>query len=181
MDIKYVSTDVERLEVRDFLAEHIPGIAQTAVPATAMDSAYAPLVAAIRSEENTIVAAALTCRAQVAAGASMTGIGRQMFGTALDKHSELDLLAVAPQARGAGLGTALVNDLQGELVSNGVRVWFGNVTEDLEVDKLRGFYARLGFTVLGDGQPLPPLLGKQWVPPFAEMPAFFFYKLLPKQ
>lgn len=181
MDVTYAATDVERLEVREFLADHIPGIAPTAVPVTAMDPAYTPLVPMIRGDDNQIVAAALTCRAQLAAAAAMTGKGEQTFGTALDKHSELDLLAVAEHARGNGLGTLLVNALQDKLVQNGIRVWFGNVTEDLNVGQLRAFYTRLGFKVLDDRQPLPPLLGKQWVPPFAQMPAFSFYKLLPKQ
>ena len=181
MDITYAATDVERLEVREFLADHIPGIAPTAVPVTAMVAAYTPLVPLIRGDDSQVVAAALTCRAKLAAGAAMTGMGAQTFGTALDRHSELDLLAVAKHARGNGLGTLLVNDLQDKLVEKGVRVWFGNVTEDLNVDQLRVFYTRLGFKVLDDRQPLPPLLGKQWVAPFAEMPVFFFYKLLPKR
>ncbi|WP_040320056.1 hypothetical protein [Aeromicrobium marinum] len=71
MEIQYASTDAERLEVRQFLAEHIPGIAITAVPATAMDTAYAPLVPVIRAGSGQILAAALTCRAQVAAGAKL--------------------------------------------------------------------------------------------------------------
>jgi GNAT superfamily N-acetyltransferase len=181
VDITYVSTDVERLEVHDFLTQHIPGIAPTAVPVTAMDAVYTPLVPVIRDDDDQIVAAALTCRAQLAAGAAMAGMGLKTFGTALDKHSELDLLAVADRARGSGLGTMLVNDMQDKLVQRGVRIWFGNATKDSDVDRLRGFYLGLGFKVLGNGQPLPPLLGKQWVPAFAETPAFFFYKLLPKQ
>lgn len=181
MDIEYVSTDAERLEVRDFVAEHIPGIADTAVPVTAMDAAYAPLVPVVRNDSNQIMAAALTCRAQVAAGAAMTGMGQTIFGTALDKHSELDLLAVAEDARGNGLGTLLVNDLEAKLVQRGVRVWFGNVTKDSDAEQLRKFYSELGFKVLANGQPLPPLLGKQWVPPHVEPPVFFFYKLLAKE
>lgn len=181
MDIQYVSTDAERLEVREFLAEHIPGIASTAVPATAMDTAYAPLVPVVRDDGGQIVAAALSCRAQVAAGAAMTGMGLRMFGPALDRHSELDLIAVAEDARGNGLGTRLVNDMEAALVRRGVRVWFGNVTEGTDIAQLRKFYSGLGFTVLADGQPLPPLLGVQWVPPFAEPPVFFFYKLLSKR
>ena len=178
MDIEYVSTDTGRVEVRDFIAEHIPGIAATAVPVTAIDAAYAPHVPVVRNDDGRIIAAALTCRAQVAAGAAMTGRGQQMFGTALDKHSELDLLAVAGDARGNGLGTLLVNDMEAKLMHQGVRVWFGNVTADSDVRRLRKFYSELGFTVLADGQTLPPLLGKQWVPPFVEPPVFFFYKLL---
>lgn len=181
MEIQYVSTDAERLEVRDFLAEHIPGIADTAVPAKTMDIAYNPLVPVVRDESGQIVAAALTCRAQLAAGAALTGMGQKMFGTALDRHSELDLIAVAEDARGNGLGTRMVNDMEAELVRRGVRVWFGNVTEGSDITRLRTYYSRLGFKVLADGQPLPPLLGKQWVPPFAEPPVFFFYKLLIKR
>lgn len=180
VDITYVSADAERLEVRDFLAAHIPGIASTAVPATAMDAAYAPLVPVVRAEDGRILAAALTCRSQVAAAAAMTGRGEQLFGAALERHSELDLLAVAEDVRGQGLGTLLIKDMQERLVERGVRVWFGNVSVSSDADRLRGFYSTLGFKVLGNGQPLPPLLGKEWIPPFAELPAYFFYRRLPR-
>ena len=180
MAVEYATTDLERLQIRDFLAEHLPDIAETAVPVTAMDAAYAPLVPVIRGEDDEILAAALTCRAQVAAGAAMVPRLATAFGRALDRHSELDLLAVAVHARGQGLGTELVNDMEGHLIQRGVKVWFGNVVGDGHVDRLREFYSRLGFTVLDDGQPLPPFFGRNWIPPGVEMPAFFFYKTLPK-
>ncbi|MFC0222844.1 GNAT family N-acetyltransferase [Nocardioides zeicaulis] len=181
MEIAYASSDEERREVRDFLAKHIDDIAETAVPAPSMDYAFKPLVPLIRGEDGQIVAAALTCRALLAGSAVITGRAEQMFGTALDRHSELDLLAVAEGARGDGLGTRLVHDLESKLAAQGVRVWFGNVTAGNDVERLRAFYSRLGFTVLADGQPLPPLLGRQWAPPLTEEPVFVFYKKLARQ
>jgi GNAT superfamily N-acetyltransferase len=180
MEITYASSDEERKEVRDFLAKHIDDIAETAVPATSMDYAFKPLVPLVRGEQGHIVAAALTCRAFMAGSAAVTGLAEQMFGSALDRHSELDLLAVAEEARGQGLGTSLVKELESKLAAQGVRVWFGNVTAGSDVEQLRSFYSGLGFTVLADGQPLPPLLGRQWTPPLTEEPVFFFYKVVPK-
>jgi GNAT superfamily N-acetyltransferase len=178
VEITYASSDDERREVRDFLAEHIDGIAETAVPATSLDYAFKPLVPLFRGEEGQVVAAALTCRAFIAGSAVLTGRAEQMFGTALDRHSELDLLAVAEGSRGEGLGTSLVEELESKLAAQGVRVWFGNVTAGNDVERLRSFYSRLGFTVLADGQPLPPLLGRQWTPPLTEEPVFVFYKMV---
>ena len=65
------------------------------------------------------------------------------------------------------------------LRERGVKVWFGNATNDLEVTRLRAFYAHHGFTVLAEGQPLPPLLGREWVAPSAGPSAFYFYKTIP--
>jgi hypothetical protein len=48
----------------------------------------------------------------------------------------------------------------------------------MEVDRLRTFYSPHGFTVLENGQPLPPFFGRNWMPPSAVPPACFFYKQL---
>lgn len=175
-EIHYAVTDDERREVRDFLAEHIPGIAPNAVPRLEMDGAYAPLIPVVRGAEGEICGAALTCRSQLAAGARLMPALAAQYASVMDKHSELDLIAVAEDERGRGLGTALMSELEARLVERGVRVWFGNVTHDNDVGRLRGFYVNRGFTVLDEGQPLPPLLGKNWVPPGVAQPAFFFYK-----
>ncbi|WP_405803755.1 hypothetical protein OG729_01595 [Streptomyces sp. NBC_00210] len=66
------------------------------------------------------------------------------------------------------------------LKERGVRIWLGNAPRDLETTRLREFYTRRGFTVLPDGQPLPDPLGRSWVLPTAEQPAFFFYKQIKK-
>lgn len=155
-------------------------IASNAVPKTGMDGTYAPLVPVVRGDEGEIAAAALTCRSQIAVGTSlMPALGAQ-YASVMDKHSELDLLAVAESARGQGVGKLLMRDLEARLAERGVRVWFGNVTHDNDVARLRVFYADLGFTVLDEGQSLPPLLGRTWVPPGVEPSAFFFYKTIYK-
>ena len=88
-------------------------------------------------------------------------------------------IAYRDRAREEG-AAALIAELEARLAERGVRVWFGNVTHDSDVDRLRGFYSSLGFTVLDEGQSLPPLLGKNWVPPGIERPAFYFYKAIRK-
>jgi GNAT superfamily N-acetyltransferase len=96
----------------------------------------------------------------------------------MDRHSELDLMCVVPNARGRGIGSTLVEDMEGRLRDRGVRAWFGNATSDLGTTKLRQFYSRHGFTVLDDGVPLPPLLGRPWVRKGVGRTAFYFYKIL---
>lgn len=151
---------------------------------------YAPLVLRYDDPDTgQLIGGALTCRAQVAAMAQMTGgrLPAQMFGrtgpmidfgSVMDLHNELDLMCVTPPARGRGVGAALLAYMEQNLRSRGVKVWFGNATPDLETDKLREFYGRHGFTVLADGQPLPPLLGRPWIAPTVDRPAFYFYKKL---
>jgi len=185
VDITTADTDDERIAVRDFLAEYIDDIAPNAVPKLQDDDLFKPLVPWVRNESGDIVAAALTCRSQVAAGAAAlerrggpipTAAGRYL--PVLDKHNELDLLAVRPDHRGEGLGSRLLTWMENHLQSNGVRVWFGNVTPSLAVPELRRFYARHGFTTTNPTDGLPPLLGRIWVMPNAESPAFYFYKAL---
>jgi len=82
-------------------------------------------------------------------------------------------------AADALFGSQLLNYLEDQLRQRGVRVWFGNATPDLDVDRLRMFYERHGFRVLPDGAPLPPLLGKEWVMPGTAQPTFYLWKRLP--
>jgi len=183
--IQAANSDSERQEVLDLFLNIFDDIAPNAVPMTAHDDLYKPLVLQFRDDgTQQLVGAALTCRAQVAVGSAlMTKSGAQLppagnYTAVLDKHSELDLIGVMPQARNQGIGSQMLAYLEARLSSQGVRVWFGNVSDNLEADRLRPFYASHGFTVLDHGQPLPPLLGRTWVPPSTIPPAFFFYKKL---
>lgn len=182
--ISEATTDAERRAVQELFQACFVDISPSAVPMTSADHLYAPIVAQYVDDAGRLVGAALTCRAQVAvttATAAAMGLPDTGYRSVLDKHSELDLMAVLPDARGQGIGGRLVAYLEDRLRDRGVRVWFGNATADLEVARLREFYARHGFTVLPDGQPLPPLLGKaRWSMPTAERPTFYFYKNLPK-
>ena len=184
MQIRTAETDDERRMIHDFLGQYFP-LAPTAIPSVANNWLYQPIIPYICDDAG-LVGAALTCRAQLAAGAAAMGPAASTHPRAkhylnvVDRHSELDLLAVRPDARGNGVGSQLVDWMQGQLIKRGVRVWFGNVTTGLQVDALRRFYARHGFKLTGAGQLLPPLLGVQWVPPNAEPPAFFFYKVVPR-
>jgi GNAT superfamily N-acetyltransferase len=187
MNITTADTDEDRLVTRDFLAQYIDDIAPDAVPKLSDDDLYRPLVPWIRDASGRVVAAALTCRNRYAAGAAaISRRGDPMppqaakFLSVLDKHSELDLLAVRPDCRGKGLGTSLVRWMEQRLQERGARVWFGNVTSSLEVTDLRRFYASHGFTTTGPNEDLPPLLGRMWIAPNAVRPAFFFYKALTK-
>lgn len=177
--ISEANTDAKRAEVQDLFSRTFQGIAPNAIPAVKDDRLYAPLVLRYHDiETGQLAGAALTCRSEVAVG--MTMMQRLEYAPVLDRHSVLDLMAVAPAFRGRGIGSALVREMEDRLKERGVRIWFGNATRDLETARLREFYARHGFTVLPDGQPLPDLLGRSWVLPTAEQPAFFFYKQIKK-
>jgi GNAT superfamily N-acetyltransferase len=146
---------------------------------TRMDRMYAPLILRCRDDETgELLGASLTCRAQVAAISLMAGGDPLGFGAVLDAHSELDLMAVRPDARGDGIGARLIEQMEQRLRARGVRVWFGNVTPNLNVEALTRFYARNGFNVCELGAPLPPLLGREWEPPNTAPPAFYFWRKL---
>lgn len=159
-------------------------IDEFAVPPTSSDHMYAPLVLRYHDPDTSALAgAALACRAQVAATAMLAGgrlPGNRDYRTVLDKHRELDLMCVAPAFRDRGIGGALLTAMREELAAQGVRVWFGNAIDGYDLDGLRRFYTRHGFTVLADGEPLPPLLGKDWTMPtvVAPAPRFYFYQRL---
>lgn len=184
--ISEARTDAERQEALDLFLGVFDDIAATAVPMTNMDEVYAPIVACYR-EDGRLVGAALTCRAQPAVG-SLTAARLGMplpasgdFTAVKDKHSQLDLIAVLPEARGRGIGAELIAYLEEELRVRGVRVWFGVATSDLELERLRKFYSAHGFVALEPGQPLPRLLGKEWQMAADPRAGFSFYKQLTKR
>jgi hypothetical protein len=76
--------------------------------------------------------------------------------------------------RGKGLGSELVTWLDNELISRGVRAWFGNVTEDREVEPLREFYIRHGFKIRPGTRGCRHSSGRTWVR-HTESPTFHFY------
>ncbi|WP_410666042.1 GNAT family N-acetyltransferase [Amycolatopsis sp. lyj-84] len=187
--IKHADSDAERADVLALFHRVFDDIAPAAVPMTDADAMYAPLVVQYRSSDSgRLLGAALSCRTQLAAGTSML---RPMpsskvllpddrdYRTVLDKHSELDLMADEPEMRGQGIGGAMLNHMETVLRERGARVWFGNVTTDLDTVALRQFYTSHGFNVLEDGHPLPNLPGKNWLP-FGMDPgvAFYFYKAI---
>ena len=178
--ITLATTNEQRAEVQDLFNRVFVGIEENAVPVIEHDYLYAALVPQIRDETGRLIAAAMTCRTQIAAGAIMASRAglpdRSGVLPLLDMHSELDLIAVDPTRRGQGLASQLLRYLEAELASRGVRVWFGNVTANLDVDRLREFYNSHGFNVLPDFEPLPPLLGRDWTLPNSAMPQFYFYK-----
>lgn len=183
--IQVATADDQRRDVGTFLRSQLPYIADDAVPLLRMDEVFAPIVAFITDDDGKIIAAALTCRAQIAAAMLMNArmglphpTGRPDYAPVMDKHSELDLIAVSQDHAGEGLGTALIDFLEVTLRERGVRVWFGNVLPSGDVDRLREFYQTRGFTATTDGGQMPPLLGRDWVMPNTERPAFYFYKKL---
>jgi GNAT superfamily N-acetyltransferase len=180
--IEDVHEDADRAQVQQFLQSIIPGIAPNAVPMSASDGMYSPVIMRAVDDDGHLVGAALSCRAQVAAMASALR-GRTLprlgdFGPVLDAHSELDLLAVAPEVRCQGIGSSLLSAVEGRLRERGVHCWFGNVTPAMDVNRLRSFYSRHGFEVGLPGRPLPPLLGREWVMPGTPPAAFFFWRRL---
>lgn len=181
--ITKATTDSERQEVLEHFLRTFNDIAPDAVPMSRYDDIYAPIVIADRNSSGEILGAALSCRSQVAAAplaAKLRGVSsmRSDYTPVLSKHSELDLISVIPEQRGQGVGSRLIKYLQRELGSRGVKVWFGHITSDLEVDRLRSFYKSHGFKLTEGGQPLPPLLGRTWVAPGTLPAACSFYKKL---
>lgn len=180
MEITLAESNDDRAEAQALFSRIFVDIEDNAVPRVEHDYLYAPLVPLIRDKGGQVIAAAMTCRTQLAAAAIMAkkaGLPDK-FGILplLDKHSELDLLAVDRDHRGQEYGSSLVTYLEEHLARRGVRTWFGNVTVNLDADRLRGFYRSHGFKIVPDFQPLPPLLGRNWVMPSAAMPQFYFYK-----
>lgn len=178
--ITHAVTDEERQEVHALFDRTFKDIAPDGVPMANRNAMYAPIIPTIRNGSGDLIAAAMSCRAQVAAAWTMLrpGVtrGHNDYGAVLERHSELDLIAVEPSARGTGLGSQLVVHIEQILAQRGVRVWFGCATKDLEVPRLEEFYTRLGFKIVPGSQPLPEFLGKRWTLPLAEQPAFYFYK-----
>ncbi|GAA2080839.1 hypothetical protein GCM10009725_13330 [Aeromicrobium tamlense] len=173
-------TEAHRREVLALFLDTFSDIAPTAVPMPHVDHLYRPAIAQVRDDTGALVASALTCVPQKAAGVALLPpqMRPQGLSRAAERVSELDLVAVQPDRRGQGVGQKMIEFLESVLVSRGVRTWFGCATPDLDVAALRHFYARAGFKVLTEGQPLPPLGGQNWSVPFAEAPAFYFWKKL---
>lgn len=181
MDITTARSAEERQELRDFLAKHLHDIAPDAVPKPEWDRNYETVALTVK-REGRLVAGLLTCYTQIASASFMAPEG---MNETMDKvrrlaplHAELDLIAVSPEARSSGLGTVLIAEAEAILKERGTKFWFGCVTDDLEVDRLRGYYQELGFTVLPDGARLPPFKGIEWVPAHSTDAAFWFYKRL---
>jgi GNAT superfamily N-acetyltransferase len=179
--ITLAETETERQDVLALFLDTFADIAPTAVPMPDMDHAYQPLIAQVRDDDTgTLLGAALTCRPQTAAGVAMLPEHMRPPGIskAIDRVSELDLMAVRPDHQKQGLGEQMIRYLEPLLIARGVRAWFGNTTPDLDLDALRRFYGRMGFRVLANGQALPPLGGQEWTMPFTGEPAFYFWKQL---
>lgn len=107
MEIKTADTDDDRVAVRNFLAQYIDDIAPDAVPSLRNDDLFRPLVPWMRDDSGDIVAAALTCRSQVAPGAAaFRKFGQPIHPAAtqylpvLDKHSELLVRILTSLAKG---------------------------------------------------------------------------------
>ncbi len=178
MTISLATSDDELQKVRTLFAATFNDIAPDAVPYTAEGhSTYDVMVVQALDADGILQGAALTNRAQIAVQSMMMG---DPFGYAsvIDKHRELDLLAVRPEARGSGIGAALLEFVEDRLSTKGIDVLFGNATSDLDIVKLRLFYERHGYTVHPSGQPLPTLLGKAWTHPMAPPAVFYFHKML---
>ncbi|SFV23826.1 Acetyltransferase (GNAT) family protein [Micrococcus terreus] len=179
-------TDPERAEVQEFFGLHfadIADIAENAVPVVAHDDLYRPVIPFIRESEGRVVAAALANRPMIAAGSVMMG-GKLPngvdYGPVLDDVYQLDLITVAADHRGQGLGTRLLSAVDAELSARGTRVIFGCVTDEHDVQHLQSFYTAAGFKVLDQGQPLPQFRGRTWVGALDAAPAFYFYRQLPR-
>lgn len=184
--ITTADTSEDRADVQAFFHSHFEEIAPNAVPAVEHDHLYAPVILTVRENDGTgrILAASLSCRTNDIAGALMVPFAGNQFEAArkvAPLHSNLDLLATDPTARGTGLASALIDETEKRLAESGVRVWFGCVTNDLDSTQLRPYYQRHGFTVLDDGAPLPPLVGYDKWNLGKDDVTFHFYKRITNQ
>jgi hypothetical protein len=102
-----------------------------------------------------VLGAGLTCRSQIAVASTHMAI-RSTYGPELDKHSELDLIAVRTDGHRPGVGTALTSFLEERLPAASVQVRFENSPGCIDVERLRASYTRLGFTVGKAGGHRPP-------------------------
>jgi len=177
--ITLATTDADLQAVRQLFAKTFRDIAPDAVPFTREGhQSYGAMVAQAVDSDGRLQGAAMTCRAQIAVTALMLKGDPLGYAPVIDKHRELDLIAVQPDFRASGVGSRLVSFLEEHLVAAGVELLFGNATRDLDLERLRQFYERQGFTVGALGAPLPLLLGKSWTIPNAAQPGFYFYKML---
>lgn len=182
--LSIAESDSDRNKVLTLFLESFKDIAPNAVPMTAVDYMYDPvIVQATDDETGELVGGALSCRTQFFAGVAQFGENAPpqaaQYLNLLSKHSELDLIAVRPDAREHGIGSAMISKIEKILIDHGIRVWIGCATPDMDIAKLRKFYGRHGFTVLPNGAPFPPLLGfPMWSVPVQHPPAFNFYKTL---
>lgn len=173
MTITLATTDADLQAVRQLFADTFRGIAPDTVPFTREGQEnFHVMVAQAVDSDGRLRGAAMTCRARIAV------IDPRGYAPVIDKHRELDLIAVRPDLRGSGVGSSLLSFLEKHLVDAGVEVLFGNATRDLDLEGLRQFYERHGFTVGAPGAPLPKLLGKSWTVPHVPQPGFYFYKML---
>ena len=170
-------TEARRGVLRFFL-DTFDDISDDAVPMTSNDRLYTPLIVQVLDDDRRVVAGALACRPQMAAGAAMAHDLFPAVAKQMDVVSELDLIAVRPRARSLGLGSEIIQYMEREPAAREVKVRFGNATQDLDVARLRRFYSRLDFAVLSPGQPVPPLRGVQRVPASELQPAFYFWKAI---
>lgn len=178
MTISLAASDDELQAVRTLFEATFSDIAPDAVPYTAEGhSTYDVMVVQALDADGVLQGAAMTNRALIAVQSMMMGdpLG---YASVINKHRELDLLAVRPDSRGSGIGTQLLEFAEDRLSAAGIDVLFGNATSDLDIGELRHFYERLGYTVHPSGVPLPELLGKPWTHPMAPPAAFYFHKML---
>lgn len=184
VQITHARTPEVRSELHEFFERYVHEIAADGVPMPDADWMFGTVALTVRDGDE-LIAGLMSCRSECAARALNAKKG---VDPRLDKmqrlaplHSELDLLAVVPKHRSRGIAARLVTEAEAVLLGQGVRFWFGCVTEDLEVARLREFYKSQGFRILPDGHRPPPFKGVEWVLPGATDAAFWFYKQLPQE
>lgn len=170
-----------RLVLRALFAEFIPDIAETAVPVPNDDHHYAPVVLQALDAADRPVGGVLACRPQIAVAAhmarAMPNSPTAVYTGLLDRVVFLDMIAVRPEHRNKGIASSMLAEVEERLRVRGATVLFGKVT-DGDAKALSAFYRGAGFTVLTDGQALPPFLGLEWTMPNEPAPRFWFYKKL---
>jgi ribosomal protein S18 acetylase RimI-like enzyme len=117
-------TEAERRDVLALFLETFAGIAPTAAPMPDVDHLYRPLIVQVCDDSDTLLASALTCLPQKAAGMALMPAQMRPSGLrkAAERISELDLMAVQREYRGQGIGQKMVGILEPLLIARGVRM-----------------------------------------------------------
>lgn len=183
MKIQPTLTVADRAEVLALFQDEIPEVEHNAVPAPVHDHLYHPVLFQARDDNGRLLGAISSCYTQRAVGALQMPRGSNDLATRIrvnaSQHSMLDLLAVRSDVRRLGIGAELIKNSKRKLRSRGTEFWFGSVTIDADVDGLREFYERSGFTVLEPGQELPSHRGVSWSQGIgSDGLAYWFYRKL---
>lgn len=197
MNISQAMTSPERDAAQQLFEDTFANLPGDAVPSYLEGHPVKPVLAIATDDAGEVVGAALACRpvlvARALESAGVPPLRRMLnerigwdlacYESVPDLVYELDLMAVAPDSRGNGVGEGLVRFVETALTNAGVHALIGHATPAMGGAEARGFYERCGFAVLKDGRDIPKFVGRRYSVPGRllaedERPVFNFYKIL---